>query len=149
LSDEQQLFPQLFPEPQHAAAVLSFMQPSLQQEVAVLSALSFMHDIASLPPQQDASLPVQQDSAFASVLFFACRVQLAPSFMPLILSQQELFAFSAGAVFACGGAGVWVAVWAHEATVRAKTNANILCFIIRLSLKFRNWFSGSRSVAAD
>jgi hypothetical protein len=63
--DEQQPFPHSLPL-QHAFAVLSFPQPSLQQAAALLS--SFMQDFASLPPQQDfASFPPQHEAmSFAS-----------------------------------------------------------------------------------
>jgi hypothetical protein len=63
--DEQQPFSHSL-SLQHAFAVLSFPQPSLQQLAAPLSA--FMQDLASLSPQQDfISLPPQHEAmSFAS-----------------------------------------------------------------------------------
>jgi hypothetical protein len=125
---EQQPFSPSWPHfpAQHAVAVLSFaqlslLQPSLQQDAAVLSLSFFMQDMASLPPLGFMSFPAQQACAsFASVA--------------AILSQHAHFALSAGVVLCCGAAGVvWVEVWAQVATVRARIKANILYRMMELS----------------
>lgn len=55
---------------------------------------------------------------------------VCPSFeSAFILSQHALFAFSAGALCAGADGTGWVAVWAHDITVRAKMRAMILNFI--------------------
>lgn len=111
--------------------MLSFPH-SLQQE-AVLSLR--MHDFASFPQQDLASLPEQHDAmSLLSELCIFCRAQQEPSALAsdfAILSQQAHLLFSVGAVLCCGVEGaVGVAVCAHDATVRARMSANILCFMI-------------------
>jgi hypothetical protein len=122
-SDAQQPFSHFFPHslPQLIDAVLSFPQPSLQQEAAVLS--PFMQDFASFPLQHELML-------LASSLLW--RMQLACASLlsaEAILSQHAHLLFSAEFCSGADGA-VWVAVCAHDATVRARMSASILCFII-------------------
>lgn len=128
---EQQSFPQSLADlSQQFAVVLFLPQQSSPQVFAVLP--SFMQDFASLPAQQDLASLQQEAISLASPAWW-CAQQAGASFEleAAIWSQHEHFAFSVGAV-PCGGADgvVGVAVCAHDARVRARTNASILCFIM-------------------
>jgi hypothetical protein len=104
------------------------------QAAAALSLSPFMQDFASLPWQQaEAFSPEQHDMAFSSFPAISWRQQDCPSLALAIFSQHAAQSVLAcGAAFSCGAGagGFWVAVWAQDATVRARISAVNLNFTI-------------------